>query len=125
MAGGAADRKRTTIGGTNLDTVGFVICLATFVAGAALLGVASIEYGILLLAFGLGGMVVFRPDDESDGERDAARSERDPLSVLRERYAHGELSDEEFERRLDRLLETESNDDVRERPDRELLTERS
>ncbi|KYH26600.1 hypothetical protein HAPAU_16990 [Halalkalicoccus paucihalophilus] len=31
----------------------------------------------------------------------------DPLSVLRERYARGEIGDEEFERRLDRLLETE------------------
>ena len=32
----------------------------------------------------------------------------DPVDQLRERYARGELTDGEFERRLDRLLETES-----------------
>ncbi|OYR42371.1 hypothetical protein DJ82_02440 [Halorubrum sp. Ib24] len=31
----------------------------------------------------------------------------DPLETLRERYATGEIGEEEFERRLDRLLETE------------------
>ncbi|USZ67178.1 SHOCT domain-containing protein [Halorussus salilacus] len=37
----------------------------------------------------------------------AARTEDAPLKELRSRYARGELSDEEFERRLERLLETE------------------
>lgn len=31
----------------------------------------------------------------------------DPLETLRARYARGELTDEAFERKLDRLLETE------------------
>jgi len=31
----------------------------------------------------------------------------DPLATLRERYATGEIGEEEFERKLDRLLETE------------------
>jgi uncharacterized membrane protein len=31
----------------------------------------------------------------------------DPLATLRERYATGEIGEEEFERRLERLLETE------------------
>jgi len=35
-----------------------------------------------------------------------ARTE-DPLATIRERYATGEIGEEEFERRLDRLLETE------------------
>jgi putative membrane protein len=34
---------------------------------------------------------------------DETVSDERPLSVLRERYARGELSDEEFERRRDRL----------------------
>ena len=35
----------------------------------------------------------------------------DPLATLRERYATGEIGEEEFERKLDRLLETEELDD--------------
>src|SRR6056297_3162124 len=34
--------------------------------------------------------------------------ENDPLAILRERYARGELTEAEFERRVERLLETES-----------------
>jgi len=51
---------------------------------------------------------------ESPEERDEPTEEdvrtadsKSPVEQLRERYARGELSDEEFERRLDRLLETE------------------
>ena len=40
-----------------------------------------------------------RTDGESRGEA--------PLDRLKRRYAEGELTDEEFERRLERLLETE------------------
>lgn len=41
-------------------------------------------------------------------DEDADESaETDPLAMLRERYARGELTEAEFERRLDRLLETE------------------
>ncbi|GAB7009440.1 SHOCT domain-containing protein [Halorubrum trueperi] len=34
-------------------------------------------------------------------------TEADPLAMLRERYAAGEIGEEEFERKLDRMLETE------------------
>jgi uncharacterized membrane protein len=39
--------------------------------------------------------------------RDDEPTQPDPLETLRDRYAAGELSDEEFERRLDRLLDNE------------------
>jgi uncharacterized membrane protein len=35
-----------------------------------------------------------------------------PLERLRDRYARGELTDEQFERKLERLLETETLEDV-------------
>ncbi|WP_121741216.1 SHOCT domain-containing protein [Natronorubrum halophilum] len=38
----------------------------------------------------------------------------DALETLRERYAAGELTDEQFERKLERLLETETIEDVQE-----------
>jgi uncharacterized membrane protein len=46
-------------------------------------------------------------DDESDVD-EAETTTEDPLETLRDRYARDELTDEQFERKLDRLLETES-----------------
>lgn len=40
-------------------------------------------------------------------ERDQTAAAADPLAELRRRYAEGEIDDLEFERRLERLLETE------------------
>ncbi|XVH31938.1 SHOCT domain-containing protein [Haloferacaceae archaeon DSL9] len=48
----------------------------------------------------------------------------DPLQVLRDRYARGELTDDQFERKLDRLLETETLEELEERRVRERLRER-
>ena len=39
---------------------------------------------------------------------------RDALETLRDRYARGELTDEQFEHKLERLLETETLEDVEE-----------
>jgi uncharacterized membrane protein len=43
------------------------------------------------------------PEDTDDGS-----TRDDPIETLRERYARGELTDAEFERKLERLLETEN-----------------
>lgn len=54
----------------------------------------------------------------------SANDTRDALETLRERYAAGELTDDQFERKLERLLDTETLEDAeawtRER-DREAL----
>jgi uncharacterized membrane protein len=52
-------------------------------------------------------------NDESDRDdtRDAI-DEETALQTLRERYARGELTDQEFEQKLDRLLETETITDL-------------
>jgi uncharacterized membrane protein len=50
------------------------------------------------------------PTDEDSGDADTET----PLESLRRRYANGELTDEQFERKLDRLLETETLEDVEE-----------
>jgi uncharacterized membrane protein len=42
----------------------------------------------------------------SDGEEEATR-ERDPLTVLKERYARGEISEETFEHRVTMLLDVD------------------
>lgn len=65
--------------------------------------------GVLPAAIGLAALYERRKAAERPSSRP---SEDDSLEVIRERYAHGELSDEEFDRRLDRLLETESLEDL-------------
>ncbi|MFC4245594.1 SHOCT domain-containing protein [Natribaculum luteum] len=44
----------------------------------------------------------------------AAADDRDALETLRDRYARGELTDEQFERKLERLLETETLEETSE-----------
>ena len=46
-------------------------------------------------------------ESEGSDEESASVDDDNPLVTLRERYATGEIGEEEFERRLDRLLETE------------------
>ena len=53
-------------------------------------------------------------DSVGEAGEDEPGSKRDALETLRRRYAEGELSDEEFERKLENLLETETLEDVRE-----------
>ncbi|ELZ75442.1 SHOCT domain-containing protein [Haloferax larsenii] len=42
-------------------------------------------------------------------------SDRDALQTLRDRYARGELTDEQFDRKLEVLLETETLEDIEDR----------
>ena len=66
-------------------------------------------------------------DDDVEGveeETETSTSEDDDaLQELRSRYARGELTDEQFERKLERLLETETLEDVEEETHRSRETE--
>jgi hypothetical protein len=60
------------------------------------------------------------------GSADREPSNRDALETLRHRYARGDLTDEQFERKLERLLETDSLENVEDRQRaKERLYERS
>jgi uncharacterized membrane protein len=56
-------------------------------------------------------------DRTLDGDRTSgtASAADDPLATLRDRYARGELTDEQFERKLETLLETETIEAVEDR----------
>lgn len=104
----------TTIDGEQLVALVAVATLplaalaAIFVSGTAAAAVAVVGWLFLVPV-----LAILYEDGEFDLETlfdrdDAEESARqDPLDTLRDRYARGELSDEEFEMRLERLLETE------------------
>lgn len=92
---------------------------------------AGFEYWLPLMLFGyivvvpLVGML-FDDDEESewvadvrtDSVRDETTADDDEdaaLAKLRERYANGELTDEQFERKVERLLETDTLENVEDR----------
>ena len=86
----------------------------------------------VVFVVGFAGVVplvgVLSKDDEESGEpsetsRDVdettEESRTEALETLRERYARGELTHEEFERKLEALMETESPEQAERRVERE------
>lgn len=66
--------------------------------------------GVLPAALALAKLYEERHETEDTptvGDADLTDERADALAVLRDRYARGELDEEEFEHRLERLLETE------------------
>ncbi|WP_435079404.1 SHOCT domain-containing protein [Halococcus sp. AFM35] len=65
-------------------------------------------------------------DSESRREELAAGADTEgALVTLRERYARGDLTDEQFERKLDALLETDSPESAAEWHSRDRIEEKS
>ena len=104
-----------------------VLTVLTFglTAFAAVLGLEFLVPSIFVLGFFIAVPLVALIGEKLpivESESDGARIERtpasdDPVMKLRSRYADGELTHDEFERRLERLLETENVEaaDSRER----------
>ncbi|MFC6974571.1 SHOCT domain-containing protein [Halomicroarcula sp. GCM10025709] len=110
-----------------------VLNLGTLVPATFVLGTF-----VLLPLIGILGedfpLVEPEPPESEAGENQAtgapgadeqtATSGQSPVEQLRERYARGEIGEDEFERRLERLLETEQVDTRHERTgDREFEIE--
>lgn len=117
--GGGGSREETPL---EAVAAGVVTALTLTVA----FGLLAVGYPFFWVAFpiGFGGGMPLAIGLARWYQSRAERSGGDPgrdeeaLAQLRERYARGELTDEEFERRVDRLLETESVDDARTFADR-------
>lgn len=88
----------TFLAGFGLLAIGFDYFWIAFVVGFA--GVMPLALGLLSYYRARGGATESRGVDEPD----------DALAQLRNRYARGELSEPEFERRVEGLLETEGLD---------------
>ena len=97
---------------------GLLISLASE-APLVLLGLGTLVF----LAWAGTRLDVFGTDGQTEQVED-----HDPLKVLQERYARGEISEEEFEQRLTTVLnadELAGRDVVKSDRDRDLLTERT
>ncbi|MEF8757362.1 MAG: SHOCT domain-containing protein [Halobacteriales archaeon] len=76
-----------------------------FVLGMPTLAIATFVIGWFLLV-----PVLAILGDTLAAETGESGNEDDPLEVLRDRYAKGEISESEFERQVERLLATEDVD---------------
>ncbi|WP_254841286.1 SHOCT domain-containing protein [Natronomonas marina] len=107
-----------------------VVSMLVLVAGLGAL-FAGLEWFWVVFVVGYAGLVpltamLSRDDDEEretssadpEGRASADDSRTDALETLRERYARGELTHEEFERKLEALLETDSPEHAEKRVER-------
>jgi uncharacterized membrane protein len=114
------------LGPLNLGAIEFVGgALMTLGGGVGLLTSAVIllpilAAGVARVAGGprAGEVTARSPAGSRDGATDAGGAE-DPIAVVKRRYAAGEIGDEEFERRLDRIMDADRQGAHDSDPDRE------
>ena len=92
-----------------------VVTLVSLVALAAINAGVAIVLVIFAMIFGgelLDRVTTGLPTETSSPTEPATTDDEDALEVLRRRYAAGDLSDAEFDRKLETLLATETAPDV-------------
>lgn len=115
-----------------------LILLVVLLAAVGVMAWSNAAAVSLFVLAGFGGWIGIRwylrrsalPESENTRKRSErspeAETESDPLEALKRRYAAGELSDDEFEEKLDRLLDSdrlaESGQSAREDADDEALS---
>jgi uncharacterized membrane protein len=111
MSDAREELAENLVGGVSVAVVGVIAVSAYLNTGmTGLLAIVGFLLVIPLVAiFGeeIAGLVV-----GSDADPDDGAPESDALARLRQRYAAGEIDEVEFERRVERLLETETVEDA-------------
>ena len=106
------------------SAVGGAVTALTFLVGFGLM-FAGVPYFWVAFPVGFGGLLpmalgatrLYQRQQESASRPPS--DEDDALATLRDRYARGELTEAEFERQVEQLLETEDTRAARERIERE------
>lgn len=80
--------------------IGFVFAILGLISTVVVVGLVI----VLVLKLDAIGEIL---GEQSESEPRKIGAENDPLETLRDRYARGELTDEEFERKAERLVDTE------------------
>jgi len=116
--------------GKAVDAAILAIAMTAVLFGITMLAGGEV-FALAPLILGLLGFAYLKADDDPIsqwmGSQDdtATDLKEDALSVLRQRYARGEIDENEFERRLNDLLKTETVDQAEEHYEESLIKERS
>ncbi|PSP79505.1 hypothetical protein BRC81_04635 [Halobacteriales archaeon QS_1_68_20] len=98
--------------GDLVQSKGELLALVAILTAGGTPVAAILGLGILVPLVPIVGFVLLLPLIAIFGDRlfeDDPESAGDPLEELRQRYARGELDHDEFERRVERLIETEND----------------
>lgn len=100
-----------------------VLLGVTLLAAGEVFALTAIIIGVLGFAY-LKSDVDQISDWRSSQTNSETDSQEDALTILRERYARGEIEQDEFERRLDDLLETETVEQAEQHHEKTPIKER-
>lgn len=101
-----------------VSAITFLVGFGLMFAGVQFFWVAFVVGFAGVLPMALGIVNHYQQKESNAEEMDTGAETEDALEELRQRYARGEFTDEEFERRVERLLETETVSDAREHAER-------
>ncbi|ERG91720.1 MAG: putative membrane protein (DUF2078) [Haloquadratum walsbyi J07HQW1] len=87
-----------------VTTVTLLVGFGLLAAGVSYFWVAFLVGFAGVLPLTIGVLRFYRENNNTSNQT----SKEDPITTLRERYANGELTDEEFENQVEKLIETES-----------------